>query len=85
MLLGLRHPCVPAGLGVIGMWAVVVFALASAIQYFRKFWKHIDERVKLRRRRELMKQAKRERLAAPASEIGQEFGRRRPDLSARLA
>jgi hypothetical protein len=46
------------------MWAVVVFALASAVQYFGKFWKHIDERVKQRRRKELMKQAKRERLAA---------------------
>ncbi len=63
VLLGLHHPAFRLA-GVIGMWAVVGFAIASAIQYFRKFWKHIDERVKLRRRRELMKQAKRERLAA---------------------
>ena len=63
LLLGLRHPWFRP-LGFWGMWAVVVFALASAIQYFGKFWKHIDERVKLRRRKELLRQAKRERLAA---------------------
>ena len=61
VLLGLHHPAFRQ-VGVWGMWAVVAFALASAIQYFRKFWKHIDERVKQRRRRELMKQAKRERV-----------------------
>lgn len=33
--------------------AVVIFALASAIDYFRKFWFKVDERVKKRRRREL--------------------------------
>ncbi len=63
VLLGLRHPWFRP-LGMWGMWAVVVFALASAIQYFGKFWKHIDERVKLQRRKELLRQAKRERLAA---------------------
>jgi CDP-diacylglycerol--glycerol-3-phosphate 3-phosphatidyltransferase len=63
VLLGLRHPWFRP-IGMWGMWAVVVFALASAIQYFGKFWKHIDERVKLRRRKELLAQAKRERLAA---------------------
>jgi CDP-diacylglycerol--glycerol-3-phosphate 3-phosphatidyltransferase len=64
VLLGLRQFPAFRQAGIIGMWAVVVFALASAIQYFRKFWKHIDERVKQRRRRELMRQAKRERIAA---------------------
>ncbi len=63
VMLGLHHPLFQR-LGVIGMWAVVVFALASAVQYFSRFWKHIDERVKLRRRRELLRQAKRERLAS---------------------
>ncbi len=63
VLLGLHHPAFRQ-VGGIGMWAVVVFALASAIQYFRKFWKHIDARVKQRRRRELMDQARRERIAS---------------------
>ena len=37
-----------------GMWMVVFFGVASAIQYFRKFWRVLDTRIKLRRRRELL-------------------------------
>jgi CDP-diacylglycerol--glycerol-3-phosphate 3-phosphatidyltransferase len=63
LLLGLRHPSVrPWALG--SMWAVVVFALASAVEYFLKFWRHVDERVKLRRRRELLREEKRQRRLA---------------------
>ncbi len=36
------------------MWCVVFFAVASAIMYFRKFWRKIDVEVKRRRRRELL-------------------------------
>ncbi len=36
------------------MWAVVVFGLASAINYFRKFWRKVDMSIKLRRRHELI-------------------------------
>jgi CDP-diacylglycerol--glycerol-3-phosphate 3-phosphatidyltransferase len=36
------------------MWAVVFFAVLSAVSYFRKFWRKVDERVKQRRRRELL-------------------------------
>jgi len=36
------------------MWAVVIFGLASAIDYFRKFWRKVDESIKMRRRRELI-------------------------------
>jgi CDP-diacylglycerol---glycerol-3-phosphate 3-phosphatidyltransferase len=36
------------------MWIVVFFSMLSAISYFRKFWRKIDERVKKRRRRELL-------------------------------
>jgi CDP-diacylglycerol--glycerol-3-phosphate 3-phosphatidyltransferase len=53
MLLSVRHPGLHTfGMGL--MWAVVVFAIASAITYFRKFWRRVDERVKQRRRRELL-------------------------------
>ena len=38
----------------IGLWAVVVFALVSAADYFRKFWRRVDDSVKQRRRRELL-------------------------------
>jgi CDP-diacylglycerol--glycerol-3-phosphate 3-phosphatidyltransferase len=40
--------------GMVLMWTVVFFSLASAISYFRKFWRKVDERVKNRRRRELL-------------------------------
>ncbi len=36
------------------MWGVIFFALLSAVSYFRKFWRKVDEHVKLRRRRELL-------------------------------
>jgi len=36
------------------MWGVVLFGLASAIDYFRKFWKKVDTSIKLRRRNELI-------------------------------
>ena len=36
------------------MWAVVVFGLASAVDYFRKFWRKVDTSIKLRRRNELL-------------------------------
>src|SRR5436190_17280540 len=43
------------------MWGVVVFAIASAVDYFRKFWRKVDVRVKKRRRRELLRLERRER------------------------
>ena len=36
------------------MWAVVILGLASAIDYFRKFWRKVDTSIKLRRRNELL-------------------------------
>jgi CDP-diacylglycerol--glycerol-3-phosphate 3-phosphatidyltransferase len=36
------------------MWGVVLFAAASAADYFRKFWRKVDSSIKLRRRRELL-------------------------------
>lgn len=54
VLLSLRHPSL-VSTGIALMWVVVVFAMASAIQYFAKFWRQVDEEVKLRRRMELIK------------------------------
>ena len=36
------------------MWAVVFFGLASAVDYFRMFWRKVDTSIKLRRRHELI-------------------------------
>lgn len=46
------------------MWLVVVVAIVSAVTYFRKFWREIDERVKRRRRRELLVMEQLQRRAA---------------------
>ncbi|MFN7992061.1 MAG: CDP-diacylglycerol--glycerol-3-phosphate 3-phosphatidyltransferase [Bryobacteraceae bacterium] len=62
LLLSLRYPvlAVPA---IVLMWGVVVFSILSAVSYFRKFWHKIDERVKNRRRRELLLIERRQKLA----------------------
>lgn len=49
------------------MWCVAVFGLLSAADYFRKFWRGVDEGVKRRRRRELLL-AERERRKALAAQ-----------------
>jgi CDP-diacylglycerol--glycerol-3-phosphate 3-phosphatidyltransferase len=48
------------------MWGMLVFALLSAAAYFRKFWRGVDERVKLRRRRELLRLDRKRRRARRA-------------------
>jgi CDP-diacylglycerol--glycerol-3-phosphate 3-phosphatidyltransferase len=45
----------------VALWLVVIFALVSAVDYFRKFWKHVDDRVKARQRRKLIVLKKRQR------------------------
>jgi CDP-diacylglycerol---glycerol-3-phosphate 3-phosphatidyltransferase len=49
------------------LWAVVIFSILSALDYFWKFWRRVDDQVKNRRRRELLIMARlerRKRLAA---------------------
>jgi CDP-diacylglycerol---glycerol-3-phosphate 3-phosphatidyltransferase len=50
------------------MWAVVAMGLASAVDYFRKFWRKVDTSIKLRRRRELIAlERQKRRLKAAAA------------------
>jgi Sec-independent protein translocase protein TatA len=37
-------------LGTLLLWMVVVSAIGSAVQYFKKFWSQLDDRVKQRRK-----------------------------------
>ena len=54
----------------LAMWGVVVFGIASAIGYFRKFWRKVDSQVKLRRRRELLRlERRRKRFASEAQNL----------------
>jgi CDP-diacylglycerol---glycerol-3-phosphate 3-phosphatidyltransferase len=69
VMLSIRWPDLRA-LALAAMWAVVVMGLASAVDYFRKFWFKVDMSIKLRRRRELIvleRQKRRLQKAAAAN------------------
>jgi len=52
------------GFAMLWMWGVVVFGIASAIGYFVKFWRKLDDSIKLRRRKELLRiERQRKRMA----------------------
>jgi CDP-diacylglycerol--glycerol-3-phosphate 3-phosphatidyltransferase len=52
------------------MWGVVVFGLASAVDYFRKFWRKVDMSIKLRRRHELITMERQKRRIERAARAG---------------
>jgi CDP-diacylglycerol--glycerol-3-phosphate 3-phosphatidyltransferase len=60
---GIRWPELN-GAAIIGMWAVMLFGIVSAADYFRKFWRKVDDQVKLRRRRELLRLERQKQRAA---------------------
>jgi CDP-diacylglycerol---glycerol-3-phosphate 3-phosphatidyltransferase len=70
LLLGMHIPSL-RWWAMLWMWCVLFFTLLSAGMYFRKFWRKIDERVKLRRRRELLLLEKRKRKKDRAEASGQ--------------
>jgi len=55
VLLSSRWPSLTT-LANVALWGAMLFAMISAIDYFRKFWRKIDDGVKQRRRRELLLQ-----------------------------
>jgi CDP-diacylglycerol--glycerol-3-phosphate 3-phosphatidyltransferase len=65
------------GFAMLWMWGVVIFGIASAIQYFRKFWRKVDDSIKYRRRRQLLrierqrKRMLRAQAQADAENVGQ--------------
>jgi CDP-diacylglycerol--glycerol-3-phosphate 3-phosphatidyltransferase len=68
LLISLRRP-EAAPVAQLLMWGVVVFSLISAADYFRKFWRRVDDRVKRRRRRELLALERRRKMAAVAGGV----------------
>ncbi len=60
------------------MWGMLAFALVSAVAYFRKFWRRLDDRVKLRRRKELLLLARRQRRKLRAARVRPEAEHTRP-------
>ena len=56
-------------LGIISLYFVVLFAVVSAIDYFRTFWTQIDDRFKARQRRRLILLQKRQRRHVPTRDV----------------
>ena len=54
VLLSIRWPSLSA-FAMLWMWGVVIFGIASAVQYFRKFWRKVDSSIKHRRRQQLLR------------------------------
>lgn len=66
-LLAVEQPAV-AGLANAALWGTMLFALVSAADYARKFWRKIDESIKERRRMELIRlERQRQRTAMKTS------------------
>jgi CDP-diacylglycerol---glycerol-3-phosphate 3-phosphatidyltransferase len=51
--------------GRILLWLVVISALVSAGQYFYRFWSHLDDRIKQRRKLDLLESRKKSQDAVP--------------------
>ncbi len=51
------------------MYGMLFFTLVSAAAYFRKFWRKIDDQVKLRRRREILELARLQRRKLRAERV----------------
>src|SRR6267143_863627 len=64
LIAGARHPSLKP-LAVILLWLVVISALISAAQYFRKFWSHVDDSIKQRRRLRMLEARKKSQDAVP--------------------
>lgn len=74
LMLSMRWPEL-RGIAIGAMWFVVVLTVASAVQYFRSFWRKVDIKVKRRRRRELlMKQAQERRLLKQSAGAARKSG-----------
>ena len=88
IMLSIRWPWLRTyALGV--MWAVVLFGLASAIDYFRKFWGKVDSSIKLRRRHELLTMERQKRRLERAERLRERRSNRHdavlPDSSAPIS
>lgn len=68
--------------GSLALYGSALFALASAFDYFRKFWRKIDERVKLRRRRELLGMERRKRKLSLAKRREERLAKKASKLAA---
>jgi len=64
LIAGATHPSLNP-LALLLLWLVVISALVSAAQYFLRFWGHVDDRIKQRRKMRLMESHKKTEDAVP--------------------
>jgi CDP-diacylglycerol--glycerol-3-phosphate 3-phosphatidyltransferase len=64
LIVGARHPSLKP-LALVLLWLVVISALVSAAQYFRRFWSHVDDSIKQRRRLRMLEARKKSQDAVP--------------------
>jgi phosphatidylglycerophosphate synthase len=64
LIAGAGHPNLKP-LAQLLLWLVVVSALVSAAQYFLKFWGHVDDRIKQRRKLRMLEARKKTEDAVP--------------------
>jgi CDP-diacylglycerol--glycerol-3-phosphate 3-phosphatidyltransferase len=68
LILGSSYPALSAA-GSVSLYFVVLFAIWSAIDYFKTFWTQIDSRFKERERRRLILLKKRQRTHVPSRHV----------------
>jgi CDP-diacylglycerol--glycerol-3-phosphate 3-phosphatidyltransferase len=64
LIVGGRYPSLKP-LAHILLWLVVISALVSAAQYFRRFWSRLDDRIKQRRKLSVLESHKKSQDAVP--------------------
>ena len=62
VMLGIHFPAF-VDWGQWSLWAVVILAMISAVDYFLKFWRKVDDSTKVRRRQELIRLERQKRRA----------------------
>ncbi|HEX5229150.1 MAG TPA: CDP-diacylglycerol--glycerol-3-phosphate 3-phosphatidyltransferase [Bryobacteraceae bacterium] len=62
-----------SGFAMLWMWGVMIFGVASAVQYFLKFWRKVDVSIKHRRRQQLLRiERQRKRMLRAQAETEEE-------------
>jgi CDP-diacylglycerol--glycerol-3-phosphate 3-phosphatidyltransferase len=73
VIAGLRAPELRP-LGNLLLAGVLIVSMASAVLYFRQFWRKIDDRIKRRRRREVLAIAREQHLRRKANRVSEAAG-----------
>jgi CDP-diacylglycerol---glycerol-3-phosphate 3-phosphatidyltransferase len=62
LIVGARHPSIRP-VSTVLLWLVVISALVSAAQYFHRFWNQLDDRIKQRRKLNMLESQKKQQDA----------------------